>query len=117
MDPATTTVRIFGQEYAIRSENDPEYVRRVAALVDEKMREVADASAQVTSVRVAILAALNLADEVLQSREKGHGADEELEARARRLAQALEATILSEEARTSSHPSPADPEAAEAEGS
>ena len=114
MDPETTTVRIFGREYSIRSENDPEYVRRVAALVDEKMREVSSASSQVTSVRVAILAALNLADEVLQSREREGGQGEELEARAHRLAQALEETILSGE---SPELAEADPKQAEAEGS
>ena len=114
MDPETTTVRIFGREYSIRSENDPEYVRRVAALVDEKMREVSTASSQVTSVRVAILAALNLADEVLRSREQNGGTNEALEERAHRLAQALEESILSGELPESAE---AEPKQAEAEGS
>ena len=102
MDPETTTVRIFGREYSIRSENDPEYVRRVAALVDEKMREVSTASSQVTSVRVAILASLNLADEVLQQ-DPGNA-----------TARELEESILSGELPESAE---AEPKQAEAEGS
>jgi cell division protein ZapA len=90
MDPGMTTVRIFGQEYSIRSESDGDHVKRVAALVDEKMREVSNTSSQVSSVKVAILAALNLADELVSLRRGEMRSVEELESRARRMARALE---------------------------
>ena len=90
MEPGTTTVEIYGQKYTVRSDDDAEHVERVAAYVDERMREVARASSQVTSLRVAILAALNIADELFRERQ---GVSEALETRARSLADALEQTI------------------------
>ncbi len=56
-------VEIFGQNYTLRAEGDAEYVRSLAAYVDGKMREVATQTRAVDSLRVAILAALNIADE------------------------------------------------------
>jgi cell division protein ZapA len=97
MDPAQNTVRIFGQEYSVRAESNAEHVREVAELVDQKMREVASASSQVSTVRVAILAALNLADELMSLRSGEMRSVEELDARALRLARALETNLSSEE--------------------
>lgn len=56
-------VEIFGQTYNLRGDADPAYILELAELVDRRMREVSAASATVDSVRVAILAALNIADE------------------------------------------------------
>jgi cell division protein ZapA len=67
-------VEIFGQIYNLRGEGDTSYITRLAAFVDQKMREVSDNTATVDSLKVAILAALNIADEHFQKR----GAEEEL---------------------------------------
>ncbi|HEV8376128.1 MAG TPA: cell division protein ZapA [Candidatus Polarisedimenticolia bacterium] len=67
-------VEIFGQTYNLRGEGDTSYITRLAAFVDQKMREVSDTTATVDSLKVAILAALNIADEHFQKR----GAEEEL---------------------------------------
>ena len=96
MDPGTTTVRIFGQEYTVKSESDGEHVQAVAALVDEKMREVSNASSQVSTIRVAILAALNLADAVVSLRRGEMRGVEELATRALHLARALEEGLLAQ---------------------
>ena len=93
MEPGTTTVHIYGQQYTVRSEDDPQHVQRVAAYVDGRMREVARGSAQVTSMRVAILAALNIADELLRERDASNHGAERLRERARQLATALEQTM------------------------
>ena len=58
------------------------------------MREVARASSQVTSLRVAILAALNIADELFRERENRSTGSVDIEARARSLADALEAPLI-----------------------
>ena len=86
MEPAATVVRIQGQEYTIRSEADPEYVRRIASYVDDRMQEVARSSQQVSSLRVAILAALNIADELFRIRDGGGTEAQALEDRALELA-------------------------------
>lgn len=64
-----TRVKIFNQTYDIRAE-ESEYVERLAHLVDERMLEVSKLTPTVDSLKVAILAALNLADEVLVVQDK-----------------------------------------------
>jgi len=63
-----TTVEILGREYRIRGAEDEAYVREVARYVDAKLREVSLGSTQPPSDRVAILAAMNIADELFQLR-------------------------------------------------
>ncbi len=59
-------VEIYGQFYTLRSEGDSPYVGDLANYVDTKMKEVTRHSAVVDSLKVAILAALNIADEYHQ---------------------------------------------------
>jgi len=55
---------IFGQTYTIRGELDEAYVQKLASYVDEKMRAVANATSTVDTQKVAVLAALSIADEL-----------------------------------------------------
>jgi len=64
--PGYTTVSIYDQTYHLMGQ-DQEHIRRLAQLVDSKMRAVSAQGRTVDSLRVAVLAALNLADELLQS--------------------------------------------------
>ena len=57
------TVEIYDQTYHLYGQN-PEHIRELAATVDAKMRAVASEGRTVDSLRVAVLAALNLADEL-----------------------------------------------------
>ena len=70
-------VQILGQTYAIRGELDEAYVQKLAAYVDEKMRAIADATATVDTQKVAVLAALAIADE-LHGAQKERGDREDL---------------------------------------
>ena len=63
-------VEIFGQTYAVKAGADPGYVEALAAFVDGQMKDVSRSSAAVDSVRIAVLAALNLADEVFRLRRE-----------------------------------------------
>jgi cell division protein ZapA len=63
------TVEIYDQTYRLNG-NDREYVERLAATVDAKMRAVAAQGRTVDSLRVAVLAALNLADELARLEER-----------------------------------------------
>ena len=76
-------VEIFGQRYPVRSRLDRAYVTKLASYVDQKMQMASDRARSGDSVRVAVLAALNIADEYFRARdpEDGH---------ARRLALELE---------------------------
>jgi cell division protein ZapA len=59
-----TTVEIYDQAYHLRG-HDPEYIGALAAMVDTKMRAVAAQGMSVDSLRVAVLAALNIADQLM----------------------------------------------------
>lgn len=67
-DGGLVTVEILGRRYPIRSSLNPAYVNELAAYVDQKMQTVAEDTAGVDAVRVAVLAALNIADEYFRLR-------------------------------------------------
>jgi cell division protein ZapA len=63
-------VEIYDQEYFMRGDLDAEYIHKLAGYLDGKMRSIADRTHTVDSLRVAILAALNIADEYHQLKAK-----------------------------------------------
>ena len=67
----STRVTICGEDYTIRSDSPPEHTRRVAAYVDAKITEVLESAAVVESHKAAILAALQITDELFEARA-GH---------------------------------------------
>ncbi len=68
--PDSTRVNIYGREYSIRGEGDPAYVAEIAHFVDMRMREMTDNITMASTSKVAILAALNITDEMFRV-EKG----------------------------------------------
>jgi cell division protein ZapA len=62
-------VEIHGQQYPIRSGLDPAYVSQLAAYVDEKMRAAAAETPAGDTLKLAVIAALNIADEVHRVRD------------------------------------------------
>jgi cell division protein ZapA len=63
-------IDVQGQHYAVRSELDPQYLAELAAYVDQKMRMAANELSSADSLRVAVIAALNLADELFRARRE-----------------------------------------------
>jgi len=63
-------VRIFGEEYTMRGNASPEYMKRVAYYVDEKMKLVGQANTRLGINKVAVLTAINLADELFRVRKE-----------------------------------------------
>ena len=86
--PATTEVRIYGATYHMRGDAAG-YHQELADLVDAKMREVAAHVTTGDTVRIAILAALNLADELVRAKKQQEGERVENTEKAARLAQEL----------------------------
>lgn len=68
-DAGAVIVDIYDQVYQLRG-TDPQYIERLAAMVDAKMRAVSAHGATVDSLRVAVLAALNIADELVALRSR-----------------------------------------------
>ena len=71
MSARVVTVEIHGQRYAVRSDLDQSYITELATYVDQKMRLAADELSSADSLRIAVIAALNLADELYRSRADG----------------------------------------------
>lgn len=82
-------VEIYGQTYQIKAGADPEYIKSIARYVDLKMREISSATPTVDSLKIAVLAALNITDEFYQLKMKQQDADRELEKRTERINQIL----------------------------
>jgi cell division protein ZapA len=68
-------VEIFGQDYAVRGGDDPAYVEKLASYVDEQMKEVSRSGGAVDSLRIAVLAALNITAERFRLEEEAQVAD------------------------------------------
>ncbi len=81
-----TEVEIFGALYHVRGDKDPEYLQGLADEVDQKMREIAQQVSTVDTGKIAILAALNLTDELFQCRKNQEGDRGEVEEKIQELA-------------------------------
>jgi cell division protein ZapA len=84
------SVEIAGQRYPIRSNLDASYITELAAYVDAKMRNAADAAPSSDMLGLAILVALNIADECFRARQHQSVASGELNERALRLEQLVD---------------------------
>lgn len=88
------SVQINGQRYPIRSALDQEYVARLAAYVDERIRVAADASPSGDSLRLAVLAALNIADELFRCRDAARARSGEISERAEQLEHIVDRVLM-----------------------
>jgi cell division protein ZapA len=93
-DPANGSVRveIFDQAYNLRG-SDPEYILKLAEYVDAKMRAVAEQTHTVDTARLAVLAALNIADEYHLLKRKAESGGSEYLKRAHHLSDALDEVL------------------------
>ena len=86
-------VEIYGQSYMMSGDLDEGYVQKLARYVDEKMQAVSEATQTVDSVRVAVLAAMAIADELhSRQQETGHR-DDQLRERAQQFLTILERAL------------------------
>jgi len=87
------SVEIAGQRYPIRSTLDQEYVARLALYVDEKMRAASDSTPTSDSLRLAVLAALNIADELFRCRDVNRDRDGQIAERAGEIERLLDRVL------------------------
>lgn len=92
-------VEIFDQGYNLRG-TDPDYILKLAEYVDTKMRAVSQQTHTVDTARLAVLAALNIADEYHLLRKKADGGTTDSSRRAKQLLNALD-EVLEENPRRS----------------
>jgi cell division protein ZapA len=86
-------VKIYDQTYSVAGDLDPAYVEELAHYTDAKMREIARATGLVDSVKVAVLAALAIADELHTLRQTRDDGREALRERAERCLKLVERAL------------------------
>ena len=94
MDDQVVPVEIHGQRYSIRTSLDPAYVAQLAVYVEEKMRAASDSAAPTDSMRLAVLAALNIADELFRCQDTAGARDDQLAVRAGELERLLDSVLF-----------------------
>lgn len=92
-DKHSVTVRIAGEEYAIRASAEADYTRSCARYVDDRIAEIRNRSGLVETHKAAILAALSITDEYYQAREELDKLRKEVASRATNLVRRIEAEV------------------------
>ncbi|HXX33912.1 MAG TPA: cell division protein ZapA [Thermodesulfobacteriota bacterium] len=91
-------IKVFGQIYTVKTDAEEEHIQKVARYVNEKMDEVTRNTKSVSSLSVAILTALNIADDLIKEREKRLALLQEVEQRSRDLTEKINLNISGKEA-------------------
>jgi cell division protein ZapA len=86
-------VEILGREYTVKSDEGEEQVRDIAAYVDRKIKEVSESGQTVSTLNLAILAALNIANDYFKAVEGQKNFWQSIEARSGRLIAMIDSKI------------------------
>ncbi|HSM05469.1 MAG TPA: cell division protein ZapA [Longimicrobiales bacterium] len=86
----SVNVRIAGEEHVIRASAEPDYTRRCAGYVDERIMEIRAKAGLLETHKAAILAALSITDELLQTRDELQRLRTEVGRKAEALARRLD---------------------------
>lgn len=84
-EKTSVTVRILGEEHTIRAAAEPAYTKTCARMVDDRIQEIRSKAGLLENHRLAILAALSLADELLQARAELDDLEQDVSTRAEDL--------------------------------
>jgi|TARA_B100001146_G_scaffold26208_1_gene19795 cell division protein ZapA len=87
-------ISIFGQEYSVKAPADSDYIKKIAEYLDAKMREVQSGfTTTQSSTRIAILAGMNITDELFNSRQSGESENTEVEQKISSLIELIEESL------------------------
>jgi cell division protein ZapA len=92
-------IKIFGQTYTVKTDEEEAYIQQVAGYVNEKMEEVLRKTRSVSTLNVAILTALNIADDLLRERDKREALVKEVETKSKSLIEKIEVKMSGKEAK------------------
>jgi cell division protein ZapA len=86
----TIEVEVFGQGFSLQGEGDEAYFHELAEYVDAQMRILAKKSRTSTPTKLAVLAAINITDQLFQQQRHGDEGEIEMERRAQRLLETID---------------------------
>jgi cell division protein ZapA len=90
-------IKVFGQTYTVKTDAEEDHIQEVARYVNEKMDEVLKKTRSVSTLNVAILTALNIADDLLKEKEKRVALLKEIEMKSKDLAEKIDLRLGREE--------------------
>ncbi|HUL38454.1 MAG TPA: cell division protein ZapA [Thermodesulfobacteriota bacterium] len=86
-------IKIFGQTYTVKTDAEEEYIKEVAKYVNDKMEEVLKKTKTVSTLNVAILTALNIADDLIKEKERRKALLREIETKSKDLVEKIDVKI------------------------
>jgi len=86
-------VDIHGQRYAVRSDLDPQYISELADFLDDRMKAAARELSSADPLRIAVIAALNIVDELHRARADSAGSEQRLHFRAEEIERLVDAVL------------------------
>jgi cell division protein ZapA len=86
-------IKVFGQTYTVKTDAEEDYIKEVAKYVNEKMEEVLKKTKTVSTLNVAILTALNIADDLIKEKEKRTALVREIEAKSKDLVEKIDVKV------------------------
>ena len=86
-------IKVFGQTYTVKTDAEEEYIMEVAKYVNEKMEEVLKKTKTVSTLNVAVLTALNIADDLIKEKEKRKALLREIETKSKDLVEKIDVKI------------------------
>ncbi|OGP62668.1 MAG: hypothetical protein A2170_05200 [Deltaproteobacteria bacterium RBG_13_53_10] len=90
-------IKVFGQTYTVKSDAEEEHVREVARFVNQKMEDVLKKTRSVSTLNVAILTALNIADDLLKERKRNTALFQEVRIKSKDLVERIDVRLNSED--------------------
>jgi cell division protein ZapA len=92
-------IKVFGQTFSIKTDKEEAHIQAVAQYVNEKMEEVLKKTRSVSTLNVAILTALNIADDLLKEREQRKAFLKEVEIKSKDLVEKIDMRMVGKEAK------------------
>jgi cell division protein ZapA len=86
-------IKVFGQTYTVKTDTEEDHIQEVARYVNEKMDEVLKKTRSVSTMNVAILTALNIADDLLKEKERRIALLREIETKSKDLAEKIDVNL------------------------
>ncbi len=86
-------IKVFGQTYTVKTDAEEEHIQAVAQYVNAKMEEVLKKTRSVSTLSVAILTALNIADDLLKEKEQRRALLQEVDKKSKDLVRQIEINV------------------------
>jgi cell division protein ZapA len=92
-------IKVFGQTFSVKTDAEEDHLQAVARYVNEKMEEVLKKTKSVSTLNVAILTALNIADDLLKEKEQRKALVKEVEVKSKGLVDKINMRMVGKEAK------------------